>query len=541
MYSSRNSFGVRQRGRPTGVSLPHSVEVARGKAISPPARRQISTWKALAAYLYRKRVLLGAMGLLLATGGGVLRLLSSIRRHAPTSILGFVPVQYATAILILPAHTSSEPIEWPWVDDLDIDPEPDFGDLDIGFLVSDEDKRIVYREAGLDQGDPVSMHSKTYWYYAFDDDISHNPQLWWNQEVEQNDDDRVKEPRTCRRVAWFRDIHPDCNTIHETDAAGSMLDDKLTLIGDGSFRIVFRADPAADVPYVFKTYQWNSAGGGEETFSKEDVEYMRMDALVSEKFSADPWFVDMYGFCGVTMLSEIMLYKDLERYALPKFNRKKKTIDAYEPEEQLHLNRLAPDEKLEIALQMAKALTHLHNYKGGRLVHGDLWIAQFLPMTNWTEGVPLGGEQILKFNDFNRAEAMLWDEDRQEYCKYERGQGGGDWRSPEEFASNPLDEKVDIFAMGINIFTLVTGYYIFPELSTSREVRQKLRDGHVPEFDDRIWKRSFAERKLGEVAKLCMAFNPKKRISADELLQFLREAKAENEELKQKKKKGLFK
>lgn len=474
----------------------------------------------------------------------------NLRRHrgASTTIqstFGYLPVKHASDILLQPYQQQiheTDAIEWPWEDDLHIDEEePDYGGLEMGFLVNDEDKRIIYRQSGMGRGYPVATHSKTYWYYAFDDDVAHNPELWWNPDVQQFDDDQIQQPRSCRRVAWFRDIHPDCNTMHEIDPAGNLQRGTLTLLGDGSFRIVFRADPDLGQPYVFKTYQWNSAGGGEETFSEEDYEYMRMDALVSEKFSADPWFVDMYGFCGVAMLSEIMPYKDLEHYALPTFNRKEKTIDEYNDEETLHMNQLAPDEKLEVALQMAKALSHLHNYKGGRIVHGDLWIAQFLPTTNWTHGVPLGGEQILKFNDFNRAEAMLWDEEHQEYCKYERGQGGGDWRSPEEFSSNPLDEKVDIFAMGINIFTLVTGYYIFPELGSSQEVRQKLREGYVPAFDERLLKRSFAERKLAEIAMLCFEFNPKKRISADELLHLLREAKAENEQLKRKiKKRGKF-
>ena len=32
---------------------------------------------------------------------------------------------------------------------------------------------------------------------------------------------------------------------------------------------------------------------------------------------------------------------------------------------------------------------------------------------------------IVKLNDFNRAEFMLWDEEGEEYCKYSEGHGNG--------------------------------------------------------------------------------------------------------------------
>ena len=38
----------------------------------------------------------------------------------------------------------------------------------------------------------------------------------------------------------------------------------------------------------------------------------------------------------------------------------------------------------------------------------------------------------IKLNDFNRAEAMLYDENDETYCRYSNGPGGGDFRSPEE-------------------------------------------------------------------------------------------------------------
>ena len=54
----------------------------------------------------------------------------------------------------------------------------------------------------------------------------------------------------------------------------------------------------------------------------------------------------------------------------------------------------------------------------------------------------------VKLNDFNRAEIMLFNEKDQEYCPYMTSIGGGVWRAPEEYVGTPLDDKIDVWAMG---------------------------------------------------------------------------------------------
>ena len=64
---------------------------------------------------------------------------------------------------------------------------------------------------------------------------------------------------------------------------------------------------------------------------------------------------------------------------------------------------------------------------------------------------------MLKLNDFNRGEAMLFDEERGSYCQYRNVKGGGDFRAPEEFRDGRLNENIDVFGLGNMMYGLLTG------------------------------------------------------------------------------------
>ena len=100
--------------------------------------------------------------------------------------------------------------------------------------------------------------------------------------------------------------------------------------------------------------------------------------------------------------------------------------------EQLYsISPLTPVEKLEYALDMAQALALLHNNEFGVIVHDDLKLDQFLiaqpsssPASTTTHGRRSSGPRV-KLNDFNRGEAMMYDYQHGEYCKYRNGRGRG--------------------------------------------------------------------------------------------------------------------
>jgi len=101
-------------------------------------------------------------------------------------------------------------------------------------------------------------------------------------------------------------------------------------------------------------------------------------------------------------------------------------------------NKFSPDEKLVLALKMAEAIADLHGFKDGVIVHGDIQLCQYL----------INRDGQLKLNDFNRAEVMLWDTKKQDYCRFRSGLVYGNYRSPEEDEDEPLNEQIDVFSLG---------------------------------------------------------------------------------------------
>jgi hypothetical protein len=78
-------------------------------------------------------------------------------------------------------------------------------------------------------------------------------------------------------------------------------------------------------------------------------------------------------------------------------------------------NNYSPLQKLKFALEMAESLAILHGYEGGRIVHDDVQLCQWLRNRQ--------GKLIL--GDFNRAQILDWNEENEEYCSYNNGYAFG--------------------------------------------------------------------------------------------------------------------
>ncbi len=179
-------------------------------------------------------------------------------------------------------------------------------------------------------------------------------------------------------------------------------------------------------------------------------------------------------------------------------------------------------------------------------------------------------KSLIKLNDFNRAEFLLYDEKGHKYCKYSEGKGGGDvstvqgiqlmliqravhsfwisnhtifdalfvslsiyfyrfrrvkWRSPEEYFDYDLTEQVDVFALGNNMYTLLTGLNPFYDSESETVAKNRVKNGVKGRIDPRYFKeRSLAEAKLAEIINRCWAFRPEDRPSIFEVVDFLRDA-----------------
>jgi serine/threonine protein kinase len=178
----------------------------------------------------------------------------------------------------------------------------------------------------------------------------------------------------------------------------------------GAYRQVFKTTFEDNKTFVFKSYYWGA------NFKYDEYEFMRMDALITEKLSSSETIVDNYAFCALSMIGEAMVHGDMEKVAVPKKGRIKQELDQRLP---LYVwNNLSGEQKLNYALQMAETVALLHGFPQGIIVHNDLQLSQFL----------LDENNNLKLNDFNRGEIMFWNEKDKEYCNYKNNPGHGDVR-----------------------------------------------------------------------------------------------------------------
>lgn len=206
----------------------------------------------------------------------------------------------------------------------------------------------------------------------------------------------------------------------------------------GSFRDAFRFhrhQPQED-HFVMKRIMLND-------IVMEDVASIRKEAMILERLTHSPRVLDIYGYCGTSVVVEAM-EEDLhtkiiigEGYISQK---KLNKLDDVYPQ-----NNFTASEKLQISLDMAESLADLHGFDGGPIIHADTHIEQWL----------IAPDRSVKLNDFNNAREPMWNAKEKRYCE-KRSTYGGIWRSPEEFDGYSQDESIDVYAYGNNIYTLVS-------------------------------------------------------------------------------------
>eukprot|EP00980_Cylindrotheca_fusiformis_P028444 scaffold22599_cov139-Cylindrotheca_fusiformis.AAC.35 len=344
-------------------------------------------------------------------------------------------------------------------------------------------------------------------YFAFDDDVKKD---------EFGADEKDQEA-TCRRVKEHRLSFPTCNTYHEI----SFIESRAKYLNAGAYRQVMVADhnyENSKEKIILKDIHYNFEA------TLENYEFVRMDAIVAERLTASPRIYDIYGLCGLGIVSEFFPHGDMEAIAMPEFEE---VLPGYDPK-----NNFTPVEKLVVAKQMADALADLHGNVGGVIVHQDVQLSQYL----WN-----ADRTMVKLNDFNRAEFMLFDEHENQYCGYWEGRGQGTWRSAEEYFDKPLTEQVDVYSLGNNFFGILTGIEPFymerQETEDAKEVieyvQERVKNAIKPRIDPAYKEHSFAEQKLVELIDWCLEYNPGDRPTMFQIVDYLgdaiREAKAKGE------------
>ena len=95
-----------------------------------------------------------------------------------------------------------------------------------------------------------------------------------------------------------------------------------------------------------------------------------MDAIVAERLTASPRIYNIYGTCGIGIISEYFEQGQVEEIAIPTDDIDYSHEDEFGP--LVCYNNLTGLMKLKLSLQLAEALADLHGYPGGPIVHQDV-------------------------------------------------------------------------------------------------------------------------------------------------------------------------
>ena len=101
---------------------------------------------------------------------------------------------------------------------------------------------------------------------------------------------------------------------------------------------------------------------------------------------------------------------NIEKQVLPTHG-KKNDDDVNDDDDPTPVNNIKPQKKLEMAIELALVIATIHGHKDGVIATADIQAGQFAR----------GNDGYVKMLDFNRAEAMLYDDTHNGYCRFENG------------------------------------------------------------------------------------------------------------------------
>uniref|UniRef100_A0A7S1D763 Protein kinase domain-containing protein n=1 Tax=Cyclophora tenuis TaxID=216820 RepID=A0A7S1D763_CYCTE len=312
---------------------------------------------------------------------------------------------------------------------------------------------------------------------------------------------------------WQTTYHPSCNGMHEValDHMGTnnnLSGDDFTLFGTkGFWRNAWKVDVLGGKQLakeretiVLKTLKF------QHNFEDAHFEHDRIDAVAMERLTSSPHVINVFGFCGHSVMTE---YADGTRVGELADKSKKK-----------------PLVRLQIARDIATGLADVHGIDGDgntTFVHLDI---------NPANVMSIGG--TLKLNDFNIGILLRWNTTSNTQCGFPAQYPNPQWRSPEEARNEQnLTEKVDVFSMGHIFFRLICGHEPWNKLEpggrpSKEEVNEKVQRGELPFIPDHIRHTDNEEVAVIRDAMLrCYAFDPTQRPSARDIANSLESALGE--------------
>jgi hypothetical protein len=424
--------------------------------------------------------------------------------------------------------------------------EPDFGGLELKFQKSATQTNFnLLERARSIAPDDAQRHARQHsqLLQAIDDP---------NMSDRLSFDEELDYPVTCERTSWGRKIHPVCNSIHELSAllgrppppptpsraVNDLPNDhfQTDYLSNGYFRDswLYR-HPKGSSLALDNTHDHSSSSSSSPSSSSFVLKTLRAfqnydydttylienEAVIMERLTASPRIVDIYGLCGTSLAAEYMQDMTLElvpgKFIFAGDRGRMKQTDLDELQERTGgdvqpLNNQTIGEKLELALIMAESMADLHGFAGGAIVHGDVHPDQWLRT--------LSGQ--MKLNDFNNGMILEYNAQNRSYCDFWSLYDGA-YKAPEECGGGYVGAPSDVFAMGNNIYILLTGLYPFYDTTSISKIEQMVQAGETPFVDDRYRNRSMVEGRLVEIMEPCWAFDPVDRVDIFEIVAHLRE------------------
>jgi serine/threonine protein kinase len=235
-------------------------------------------------------------------------------------------------------------------------------------------------------------------------------------------------------------------------------------------------------------------------FEHAHFEHDRIDAMAMERLTSSPHVINIYGFCGRSVITE---FADGPRLGTLADKSKK-----------------YPLKRLAIARDIASALSDVHRIDGDEratFAHLDINPANVVVIDN-----------TLKLNDFNIGVMIKYNISSHSQCGFPSQYPNPQWRSPEEAAQSlQLTEKVDVFSLGHIFFRLICGHEPWNKLEkggkpSSSELTSKVKAGKLPRIPEYVLNTKDPEIKaILEAMLACYTSDPTQRPSSREIVDFL--------------------
>jgi len=257
----------------------------------------------------------------------------------------------------------------------------------------------------------------------------------------------------------------------------------------------------------------------ERNFSPYSAAQSQMEATMFLLTAASPHTTNAYGHCGFSILVEKgrsiaglirpSMHDGPDRWDVQKQLARDQVDDVKTR------NNFTAEEKLELALAMSEALAELHGNREGAIANHDLSLEQYL--------LTADDSYVLKLNDFNKAVALRWNVDKQEYCTFRSHQTASVYRAPEELVGGETDESSDVNSFGKILFSLLTGLRPYYERESEFDAREAVVAGDYPYMDPRYGTRSFIEGRLVIIMERCYQHKARDRATIFDVVKYLRE------------------